>query len=1472
MKTLFLHRNLIVSIFVVMLLMYGVQGISYGQENAPTVTPGEINTTLVVSFLTDDVSAYQIQLRKKAPQGDWITACVVAIGSGIGSGGGPSTLPLIGIFFRPSIGGGGTARARFVFTNLEPGTTYEARYRNTNLDECNENPPDPDPWSAIGDGTTHLVTPPRIEFVDANLAKAVRRTLKLFYTQGPHIELLKIPEAALVKLTELDASIGVDSMGVPKIPGLVRPEIGLPESVLAHQTEVQDSIAAIRGTKIVNLTGLEHASQLTKLLLGRNQISDINPIAELTQLTELNLENNEISDITSLAELTQLTELYLEGNQIIDIGPLAQLTPTVLGLNNNKIRDIMPLSQWTQWGQLTELHLTHNQIVDVTPLAQLAGSSVTELDLSNNQIVDVTPLAQLAGSLVTELDLSHNRIVDVTPLTQLAGSSVIELDLRNNQIADVTPLTQLAGSSVTELDLRNNQIRDVAPLAVLIQLKRLSVRDNPIENTFPLRALLDTNPDLRIDITISKEEVPTLSVSTHQPLTGVMLDGAIVKLTLSSGTFDRVGIVVKDPFTISGIPGIGVVNWSEIEYVSNTEIEIKLTFNGDNITTDSLLTLTVGPDAIANYNGPAYTLQIPVTAASETELAELSKALVASTTHPLTAATLNGSIITLKLTNGIYEKSRYDISGAVKVSGIQGVTFGVHEDHGNGRWDANDVKRVSDSEITFELAFSGTLNANATLTFTVESGAIAGYNGPARTTKISVSASTEVEITGELIASTAFPLTPATLNGSIVKLTLQDSSYSYKGDSYVYDKPTIGITGIPGIKTARLRSGSYLWKLNSTQIWVKIFFNGDLDTDTTLTFTVPPGIIKGYSGPPLTTTLPVTVKKGRQVLVSERSRPSMYWISMDTDKIESLDPFDAVTNQAASLTVDTADGKVYWSEHSSSGGVIKRANLDGTNVEMFVTRPITPQSIRVDPTGKKLYWINSLAGKIQSADLSDGNIKTIIQLDDTITHIAVDTKERKLYWADSEFRIRRMNLDGTGIETLLTGWNSYLPRGIGGMVIADGKIYWTERQIWYQVGGKIQRANLNGTNLETLAISLGEPVGIAVDTVGGKVYWTNSYGGIQRIDINGGEIENVVYGIVAPEDFVLIPSGQPATPTTATINTTVSISPVSVTSPAVGEQLEFSLKIAGGEAVAGYQATVQFDTTALGYVSGANGDYLPAGAFFVEPKLEGNLVKLNAVSLAGESNGNGTLATLTFEVIAVKRSTLTLSDVLLTNSAGMAFVPTIENAQITETTQLKGDINGDGVINIQDLVLTASNLGKIGQNPADVNGDGSVNIVDLVLVAGALGTSAAAPSLHVQSLETFTAAEVKLWLSQAQQLYLMDIISQRGILYLEQLLTVLIPKETALLTNYPNPFNPETWIPYHLAKDADVTLHIYAVNGTLVRTLTLGHQPAGLYQSRSRAAYWNGRNALGEPVASGLYFYTLTAGDFSATRKMLIRK
>ena len=218
-----------------------------------------------------------------------------------------------------------------------------------------------------------------------------------------------------------------------------------------------------------------------------------------------------------------------------------------------------------------------------------------------------------------------------------------------------------------------------------------------------------------------------------------------------------------------------------------------------------------------------------------------------------------------------------------------------------------------------------------------------------------------------------------------------------------------------------------------------------------------------------------------------------------------------------------------------------------------------------------------------------------------------------------------------------------------------------------------------------------------------------------------------------------------------------------------------------------------------------------------------------------------------------------------------------KNTRATEGTNVVSsakalDLNGDTVIDLQDLILVATHLGAIGENPADVNGDGIVDIKDLVLVAGNVNAETAAPSAYPSTISMLTATEIQMWLGQAQQLSLSGATYERGILVLKLLMESLTPKETMLLPNYPNPFNPETWIPYQIETDSNVSITIYDMKGMLVRTLPLGYQLAGYYTNRERAAYWDGQNSHREHVASGVYFYTLIAGDFTATRKMLIRK
>ena len=211
-----------------------------------------------------------------------------------------------------------------------------------------------------------------------------------------------------------------------------------------------------------------------------------------------------------------------------------------------------------------------------------------------------------------------------------------------------------------------------------------------------------------------------------------------------------------------------------------------------------------------------------------------------------------------------------------------------------------------------------------------------------------------------------------------------------------------------------------------------------------------------------------------------------------------------------------------------------------------------------------------------------------------------------------------------------------------------------------------------------------------------------------------------------------------------------------------------------------------------------------------------------------------------------------------------------------EPPQLPEDVNNDGEVGILDLVTVSGQLGQTGDGlSGDVNGDGTVNILDLVAVSARFGqtTTPQAPVVRREPQSVFPTPEtIQNWIDRAHAADDGSLTFRRGIAVLEQLLAALTPKVTVLLPNYPNPFNPETWIPYHLSEPADVMLTIYAVDGKVVRTLDLGHQAAGFYTARSKAAYWDGRNTSGEMVASGVYFYQLTAGDFSATRRMVIVK
>lgn len=225
------------------------------------------------------------------------------------------------------------------------------------------------------------------------------------------------------------------------------------------------------------------------------------------------------------------------------------------------------------------------------------------------------------------------------------------------------------------------------------------------------------------------------------------------------------------------------------------------------------------------------------------------------------------------------------------------------------------------------------------------------------------------------------------------------------------------------------------------------------------------------------------------------------------------------------------------------------------------------------------------------------------------------------------------------------------------------------------------------------------------------------------------------------------------------------------------------------------------------------------------------------------------------------------------------------------TADFAGDVNQDGQVNILDFVRVVQHFGESPPTNlrTDVNKDGEVNILDLVWLVNFIEEKQAVAAAPYR--KHITGATYTDILSSTPQLSEPDIAllnsfyeKIEGIsgnaaqieLVKRFLRQLLVPVEEPLVTklhaNFPNPFNPETWIPYQLATDSDIAIRIYNTSGHVVRTLFTGHQMSGYYLSRSKAAYWDGRNEIGEQVASGVYIYELVTPTFKQTRRLVIVK
>ena len=223
-------------------------------------------------------------------------------------------------------------------------------------------------------------------------------------------------------------------------------------------------------------------------------------------------------------------------------------------------------------------------------------------------------------------------------------------------------------------------------------------------------------------------------------------------------------------------------------------------------------------------------------------------------------------------------------------------------------------------------------------------------------------------------------------------------------------------------------------------------------------------------------------------------------------------------------------------------------------------------------------------------------------------------------------------------------------------------------------------------------------------------------------------------------------------------------------------------------------------------------------------------------------------------------------------------------------TSLTGDVNIDGQVDIIDLLVIVAHFGESppSNSKYDTNKDGKVDLQDVIIVIKSIeenqnGTAAPAqphnvpiPKIKATDISSLSDHHIALLHAFYEKIEeLSDDATQIDLVkrFLENLLMPADgPLKTKLFANYPNPFNPETWIPYQLAEDAEITIRVYNTAGETVRTLFIGHQTSGFYISRGKAAYWDGSNEFGEAAASGLYFYELSTPTSKQTRKLVIIK
>ena len=729
-------------------------------------------------------------------------------------------------------------------------------------------------------------------------------------------------------------------------------------------------------------------------------------------------------------------------------------------------------------------------------------------------------------------------------------------------------------------------------------------------------------------------------------------------------------------------------------------------------------------------------------------------------------------------------------------------------------------------------------------TYTVSASTTAGYTSASESVTVTVPGTLTAVQEGQLIRVTANPAP-----SSNVAFTLTRGGARIGGGEIL----TAGWgRAIP----TGLTTGSHVLTVsatgyNATQVTFTPGATTTTTTDTTPDPTTP-------TTP--TTTTPTVSEPSSLQIAGQSTRSGTANTALDAPLLVRVldDDGDAVAETRVIFRVRTGQGRL--SERGNGRAIALQTDTNG-----YARAPYTPISasstVEAEASGVTrtvTFTITASGGTAtpttRDTDTGSDTISPVVQ--------TAAAKRPPMLWVDNGAIYALVDTD---VQRFAPTVDNALSLAIGG-----DTVYWTEKT--GDSAGTINSAHLDGTGIKELKAIMAVPMGITVDTTANLLYWTNSRGRIQSLNADGsGRVENVLQNLTSPLDIGLAGGNVYWTHSNGGIGFASLKGQKQVRNISNGADAAGSLVIGGGKV---YWTEETGENGGRIKSANLNGSGITdVASIFAVP------IGIGLDSSRGKlfwTNSRGRIQSSDLEGNGVSNVVDGLGspgDMVLSNSiAAPAATTTTTTTTSTTADNAKYDVNGDGTVDNMDAGLVSEAMGTSNAK-YDVNNDGTVNFLDLLLVFDNRDEGAAsAPTVLGMQL---TAVQIDVIEEQIDLLIATGDRSpaaMRTLIYLQQLIATARPEQTQLLANYPNPFNPETWIPYELATDTDVRLTIYNTHGAVIRTLQLGHQSAGYYVGRDRAAYWDGRNALGEQVASGIYFYQLETDAMSLMRKMVILK